>query len=62
MTEQQARAAAKQHRIYSAQATSIDSEPLRDAHDRLAVDYDHLGQCLDDRADYYAESAKSVGA
>lgn len=54
-----AKQAAEQHRIYSAQALSVGSSPLRDAHDRLARDYDHLAACLMERAEYFAEGAKA---
>lgn len=53
--------AAEQHRIYAKQALSVGSSPLKEAHTKLADDYDHLGERLDELAVYFAESAKTFG-
>jgi hypothetical protein len=53
--------AAEQHRVYSRQALSVGSSPLKGAHDRVADAYEFLGACLDERAVYFAESAKQFG-
>jgi len=56
---ERARAAADQHLKYAAQALSIGSSPLKQAHDGCAEAYMNLAKALDERADYFAESVKA---
>lgn len=56
---ERARAAADQHLKYAAQALSIGSSPLKQAHDGCAEAYLKLADALQERSDYFAESAEA---